>query len=46
MTMLSFKKVDSNHRKNEPCEHGRSWIMNVFHCLDFGYHKYGIIFSI
>ena len=37
MTMLSFKKFESNCGKKEPCTH----------CLNLGYREYGItIFSI
>ena len=46
MTMPSFKQVESNCSKKEPCERGCSWIIKFCHCLDFGYHKYGIIFLI
>ena len=46
MTMLSFKEVESNYGKREPCERGCSWIIKFSHCLNFGYRKYGIIFSI
>ena len=46
MTMPSFKQVKSNYDKKEPCERGCSWIIKFFHCLNFGYRKCGIIFSI
>ena len=45
MTMPSFKQVESNYNKKEPCEQ-RSWIIKFSHCLNFGYRKYCIIFSI
>ena len=45
MPMPSFKQVESNYSKKELCERGCSWI-KFSHCLNFGYHKYGIIFSI
>ena len=46
MTMPSFKQVESNYSKNEPCERG-SRIIRFSQCLNFGYRKYGIIiFSI
>ena len=44
--MPSFKQVKFNRDKKEPCERGCSWIMKFFHCLNFGYRKYAIIFSI
>ena len=46
MTMSSFKQVQSNYGKKEPCERGCSWIIKFSHCLNFGYGKHGIIFSI
>ena len=47
MTMLSFKQVKSNCGKRESCERGYCWIIKFPHCLNFGYHRYGIIiFSI
>ena len=46
MTMPSFKQVESNCSKKEPCEWGCSWIIKFCHCLDFGYHKCGVIFLI
>ena len=47
MTMLSFKQVESNYGKKEPCERGCGRIIKFSHCLNFGYCKYGvIIFSI
>ena len=41
MTVLSLKQVESNFGKKEPCERDSSWIINFFHCLDFGCRKYG-----
>ena len=46
MTMLWFKQVEFNYRKQESCEQGCSWIVKFSHCLHFQYHIYGIIFSI
>ena len=46
MTMPSFMQVESNYGKKEPYELGCSWIIMFSHCLNFGYCKYGIIFSI
>ena len=47
MTMSSFKQVESNYGKKEPCERGCSWIIKFSHCLNFEYCKYSIIiFSI
>ena len=47
MTMLSFKQVESNYGKKEPCERGCSWIIKFSHYLNFEYRWYGIIiFSI
>ena len=43
MTMLSFKQVESNYGKTEPCEQGCGWIIKFSHCLNFGYSKYAII---
>ena len=43
MTILSFKQVEFNCGKKEHCKQGCSWIIKFSHCLDFGYHKYGII---
>ena len=43
MTMTSFKQVESNYGKKKPCEQGCSWIVKISHCLNHGYHKYGII---
>ena len=37
MTMLSFKQVESNYRKREPCEKVCSWSIKFSHCLNFGY---------
>ena len=45
-TMPSFKQVESNCSKKKPCKRGCSWIIKSSHCLNFGYHKYSIIFSI
>ena len=45
--MPLFKQVESNYDKKAPCKRGCSWIVKFSHCLNFGYHKYGIIiFSI
>ena len=46
MTMPSFKQVESNYSKKEPCKPGCSWIIKFCHCFDFGYYRCGIIFSI
>ena len=47
MTMLSFKQVESNYGKKEPCERGCSWIIKFSHYLNFEYRRYGlIIFSV
>ena len=46
MTVLWFKQVEFNYRKQESCEQGSSWIVKFSHYLHFQYHKYGIIFSI
>ena len=46
MTMPSFKQVESNYGKKESCERGCSWIIKFSHCLNFGYGKHSIIFSI
>ena len=46
MTMLSFKQVESNYGKKESFKQCSSWINKFCHCLDFGYRKYSIIFSI
>ena len=46
MTMFSFKEVESNVGKKALCERGCSWMIKFSHCLNFGYRKYGIIFSI
>ena len=43
MTMLSFKQIKSNYGRKEPCEQACCWIIKFSHCLNFGYHKYGII---
>ena len=43
MTMLSFKQVESNYGKKDPCEQSCSWIIKFSHCLNFGYSKHGII---
>ena len=43
MTMLSFKQVESNYGKTEPCEQGCGWIIKFSHYLNFGYSKYAII---
>ena len=43
MTMSSFKKVESNYGKTEPCKRGCSWIIKFSHCLNFEYSKCGII---
>ena len=43
MTMLSFKQVESNYGKREPCQWGCNWIIKFSHCLNFGYSKYSII---
>ena len=45
MTMLSFKQVESNHGKRDPCEQDCSWIIKFSCCLNFRYHKYVIIIS-
>ena len=36
-----IKKKDG--LKREPCEGGCNFIIKFSHCLNFGYHKYGII---
>ena len=46
VTMPYFKPVESNYSKKEPWERGCSEIIKFSHCLNFGYCKYGIIFSI
>ena len=47
MALLSFKQVESDNGKKDPCERGCSWIMKFSHCFNFGCCKYGIItFSI
>ena len=47
MSMLSFKQVEFNNDGKEPFKRGCSWIIKFVHCLNFGYHQYGIvIFSI
>ena len=46
MAMPSFKQVEANYDEEEPCERGCSWIVKFYHCLNFGYRKYGIIFLI
>ena len=43
MTMLSFKQIEPNYAKKVYCERGCGWIIKFSHCLDFGYHKYGVI---
>ena len=43
MTMQSFKKVESDCGKKEPCKWGCSLIIKFSHCLKFGYSKHGII---
>ena len=40
--MLSFKQVESNYSKKEPCEQGCSWTIKFSHCFNFGYCKYGL----
>ena len=45
MTMPSFKQVESNYGKKEPCQQHR-WIIKFYLCLNFGYRKYDIIFSV
>ena len=45
--MLSFKHVEFNHHgKRDPCERDCTWIIKFSDCLNFGYRKYVIIFSI
>ena len=44
--MLSSKQVESNYGKKEPWEQSCSWIIKFSHCLNFGYLKFVIIFSI
>ena len=55
MTLPSFKQIESNYCKKEPCERGCIWIIKFFHCLNFkfshcvnfGHRQYVIIiFSI
>ena len=41
--MPLFKQVKSNYGKKELCEQGCRWVIKFFHCLNFGYRKYGII---
>ena len=41
--MPSFKPVVSNYGKEEPMFY---WIIKFSGCLNFGYCKYGILFSI
>ena len=41
--MSSFKQVESNYGKKEPCKRGCSRIIKFSHCLNFGYCKYGTI---
>ena len=43
--MLSFKQVQSNHSKRDPCEQDCSWIIKFSRCLNFRYRKYIIIIS-
>ena len=31
VNMLSFKQVESNNNKKEPCGQGCSWIIQVYH---------------
>ena len=44
MTIPSFKQVESNYGKKEPCGLGCSWTIKFSPCLNFGYCKYGITF--
>ena len=46
MSSLKEFEFESDCGKNEPCEQGYSWIIKFSFCLNFGYRKYGIIFSI
>ena len=43
MIMPSFKQVESNYGKKEPCEQDCSWIIMFSHWLNFRYPKYSII---
>ena len=43
MIMLSFKQVESNYGNREPREWDCGRNIKFFHCLNFGYFKYGII---
>ena len=45
MTMLSFKQVESNHGKRDPCKRGCSWIIKFSQSLNFRYRKYVIMIS-
>ena len=40
MTMLSFKQVESNYGKKEPCERGYSWVIKFSRCLIFLFFQF------
>ena len=42
----AIEQIESNHGKREHWKWGCSWIIKFSHLLNFGYHKYVIIFSI
>ena len=43
MTMSSIKQVEPNYSKKESYERGCGLIIKFSPCLNFRYHKYGII---